>query len=62
MLVKSLVPGQAIHAAIDVVNGILAGRVVKRLGPEVEPPPEGEEPAVRAEDLEGGTDVGVTSA
>jgi len=60
VLVKSLVPGQVIHAAIDIVNGILAGRVVKRLGPEVEV---GAEPAapVRSADLEGGTDVGVTS-
>ena len=57
VLVKSLVPGQVIHAAIDIVNGILAGRVVKRLGPEREP----EEGPVRAGDLEGGTDVGVTS-
>jgi uncharacterized protein len=56
VLVKSLVPGQAIHAAIDIVNGILAGRVVKRLGPEFE-----EEGPVHAADLEGGTDVGVTS-
>jgi len=31
VLVKSLVPGQVIHAAIDLVNGILAGRVVRRL-------------------------------
>jgi membrane protease YdiL (CAAX protease family) len=45
VLVKSLVPGQAIHAAVDVVNGILAGRVVKRLGPEVEESPEGSEGA-----------------
>ena len=65
VLVKSLVPGQAIHAAIDVVNGILAGRVVKRLGPEVEEEAAaspGEAPPVHAEDLEGGTDVGITSA
>jgi membrane protease YdiL (CAAX protease family) len=55
VLVKSLVPGQAIHAAIDIVNGILAGRVVQRLGPEVEEGP------VHAADLEGNTDVGVTS-
>jgi len=34
VLVRSLVPGQAIHAAIDLVNGILAGRVVRQLGPE----------------------------
>jgi membrane protease YdiL (CAAX protease family) len=34
VLVRSLVPGEVIHAAIDLVNGILAGRVVKRLGPE----------------------------
>jgi len=34
VLVRSLVPGQVIHAAVDVVNGILAGRVVKGLGPE----------------------------
>ncbi len=33
VMVKSLVPGQVIHAAIDFVNGILAGRVVHRLGP-----------------------------
>ncbi len=33
VLVQSLVPGQVIHAAIDIVNGILAGRVVKQLGP-----------------------------
>ena len=58
VMVKSLVPGQIIHAGIDIVNGILAGRVVKRLGPEEEP---GEGP-VHAGDLEGGTDVGVTSA
>jgi len=56
VLVKSLVPGQAIHAAVDVVNGILAGRVVKRLGPEVEESPEG------SEGTAGGADVGVTSA
>jgi len=31
--VKSLVPGQALHAAIDIVNGVLAGGIVKRLGP-----------------------------
>jgi CAAX protease family protein len=37
VLVKSLIPGQIIHAAIDIVNGILAGRVVKKLGPEREP-------------------------
>lgn len=35
VLVKSLVPGQAIHAAIDLVNGIIAGRIVRRLGPDV---------------------------
>ena len=35
VLVRSLVPGQVIHAAIDLVNGILVGRVVKRLGPEI---------------------------
>ena len=57
VLVKSLVPGQIIHAAIDIVNGILAGRVVKRLGPEVD----SESAPVHAADLEGGTDVGVTS-
>lgn len=34
VLVRSLVPGQVIHAAIDLVNGILAGRVVRRLGPD----------------------------
>jgi membrane protease YdiL (CAAX protease family) len=34
VLVRSLVPGEIIHAAIDLVNGILAGRVVRRLGPE----------------------------
>lgn len=34
VLVQSLVPGEVIHASIDLVNGILAGRVVKRLGPE----------------------------
>jgi membrane protease YdiL (CAAX protease family) len=56
--VKSLVPGQIIHAGIDIVNGILAGRVVKRLGPDVEDLGEG---PVHAQDLEGGTDVGVTS-
>ena len=39
VLVRSLVPGQVIHAAIDLVNGILAGRVVKRLGPEPPGPP-----------------------
>jgi membrane protease YdiL (CAAX protease family) len=33
VMVRSLVPGQVIHAAIDLVNGILAGRVVKQLGP-----------------------------
>jgi len=32
VLVRSLVPGQVLHAAIDLVNGTLAGRVVKRLG------------------------------
>lgn len=37
VLVKSLVPGQALHAGIDLVNGILAGRIVKRL--EAEPRP-----------------------
>jgi len=58
VMVKSLVPGQIIHAAIDIVNGTLAGRVVKRLGPE-ESDAEG---AVHATDLEGvGTDVSVTS-
>ncbi len=36
VLVRSLAPGQVIHAAIDLVNGILAGRVVKRIGPEAE--------------------------
>jgi len=55
VLVKSLVPGQVIHAAIDLVNGILAGRVVKRLGPE----DGGGTSPVHAADLEGGTDVGV---
>jgi membrane protease YdiL (CAAX protease family) len=43
VLVRSLVPGEVIHAAIDLVNGILAGRVVQRLGPETPgdagPPP-----------------------
>ena len=29
--VKSLVPGQALHAAIDIVNGVLAGGIVRRL-------------------------------
>jgi membrane protease YdiL (CAAX protease family) len=38
VLVKSLVPGQVIHAAIDLVNGILAGRVVRKLGPERDEP------------------------
>jgi membrane protease YdiL (CAAX protease family) len=37
VLVRSLVPGQVIHAAVDIVNGILAGRVVRGLGPESEP-------------------------
>ena len=37
VLVRSLVPGQVLHAAIDLVNGTLAGKVVKRLG--MEPPP-----------------------
>ena len=41
VLVRSLVPGEAIHAAIDLVNGILAGRVVKRLGPETPAGPAG---------------------
>ncbi len=36
VLVRSLVPGQVIHAAIDLVNGILAGGVVQRLGPAPE--------------------------
>lgn len=31
--VKSLVPGQALHVGIDIVNGVLAGGIVKRLGP-----------------------------
>jgi len=31
--VRSLVPGQALHAAIDIVNGVLAGGIVRRLGP-----------------------------
>jgi membrane protease YdiL (CAAX protease family) len=34
VLVRSLAPGEVIHAAIDLVNGTLAGRVVKGLGPE----------------------------
>jgi membrane protease YdiL (CAAX protease family) len=34
VFVKSLVPGQALHAGIDLVNGILAGRIVKGLGAE----------------------------
>jgi len=29
---KSLVPGQVLHAAIDLVNGVLAGGLVRRLG------------------------------
>ncbi|HMI30648.1 MAG TPA: CPBP family intramembrane glutamic endopeptidase, partial [Candidatus Limnocylindrales bacterium] len=37
VLVRSLVPGQIVHAAIDLVNGILAGRVVKRLGASAPP-------------------------
>jgi len=58
VMVKSLVPGQIIHAAIDIVNGTLAGRVVKRLGPEEG----GVEGTVHAADLEGGgMDVSVTS-
>jgi membrane protease YdiL (CAAX protease family) len=32
--IRSLVPGEVLHAGIDLVNGILAGRVVERLGPE----------------------------
>ena len=47
VLVRSLVPGEAIHAGIDLVNGVLAGRVVKRLGatpPRREEPPNREEP------------------
>jgi membrane protease YdiL (CAAX protease family) len=44
VLVRSLVPGEAIHAAIDLVNGILAGRVVKRLGPEAAEPESGDPP------------------
>lgn len=40
VMVRSLVPGEVIHAAIDLVNGILAGRVVKQLGPEAPPAPE----------------------
>jgi membrane protease YdiL (CAAX protease family) len=39
VLVRSLVPGEVIHAAIDLVNGILAGRIVRRLGPETAGPP-----------------------
>jgi membrane protease YdiL (CAAX protease family) len=37
VLLKSLVPGQALHAGIDLVNGILAGRIVKRLEREPRP-------------------------
>ena len=63
VLVKSLVPGQVIHAAIDIVNGILAGRVVKRLGPEVVADSgegvDADSGPVRPADLEGGTDVGL---
>jgi uncharacterized protein len=43
VLVRSLVPGQVLHAAIDLVNGTLAGRVVMRLGTESPPPSAGEE-------------------
>jgi membrane protease YdiL (CAAX protease family) len=35
--VKSLVPGQTLHAAIDIVNGVLAGGIVKRLAQEPTP-------------------------
>ncbi len=37
VLVKSLVPGQVIHAGIDLVNGILAGRIVKGLAADPAP-------------------------
>jgi CAAX protease family protein len=37
VLVRSLVPGEAIHAGIDLVNGVLAGRVVGRLDAEPAP-------------------------
>jgi membrane protease YdiL (CAAX protease family) len=64
--VKSLVPGQIIHAMIDIVNGILAGRVVKRLGPESDSDSTAggsdgvASDPVHAADLEGGTDVSVS--
>ena len=37
VLVRSLVPGQVIHAGIDLVNGILAGKIVKGLKAEPAP-------------------------
>ncbi len=63
VLVRSLVPGQVIHGAIDLVNGILAGRVVSRLGPEP-PEPAGPEGAAPGEDAGpgDGAAAGPTSA
>jgi len=46
VLVRSLVPGQVLHAAIDLVNGTLAGGIVKGLGTE---PPAGPAPTAGQE-------------